>query len=353
MSAEPKRDHHMLDFNTDSLRDLKKVMFDDRPGLAEMVGKLFEVQFTSRTGDRVYLLGTEENYKKVERAFGRLDGAMAGNSHISKDLIKKIASELNPKPTLSNEFMAANQNGKMLKLETKTSFEPKNQAQADFAKKIDRNDISFGLGPAGTGKTHVAMAKAIEGLKNGTYKKILLARPASEAGEKIGFLPGDQNDKLAPYMRPLYDELDKAFGHGKYKNMLSNGIIEVCAIGFMRGRTFEDCFVIVDEAQNCTIDQLKMATTRLGNGSKMVVTGDPNQVDLTPKESSGLKWMAEASEGVPGIAVQTFQTGDVMRHPTVKSLLEAIDRKEGLMQENGRVVQTSPKATPNKVRKPR
>jgi len=212
-------------------------------------------------------------------------------------------------------------------------FGPKQQNQADL---IEKNDITFSVGPAGTGKTYVAIAKAVEAFSKGEYDSILLCRPAVEAGKTIGFLPGDQNDKMAPYMRPLYDELDKVYGKGKYRSAIASeenpgGQIEVAPVGTMRGRTFKNAFVIIDEAQNLKDEELKMVLTRLGAGSKIVITGDPQQIDLDPKEQSGLMRFVEALEGVEGVAVHTYGAEDVMRHPTVKRI---IDRLEGKTAQN-------------------
>lgn len=215
---------------------------------------------------------------------------------------------------------------------------PKQQAQADL---IDQNDIVFSVGPAGTGKTHVAIAKAVEAFAAGNYDSILLCRPAVEAGKTIGFLPGDQNDKMAPYMRPLYDELDAVYGKGMYRDMIvseenPDGQIEVAPVGTMRGRTFKNAFVIIDEAQNLKDEELKMVLTRLGEGSKIVITGDPEQIDLDPKSASGLMRFVEALKDVEGVAVHTYDASDVMRHPTVKRI---VDRLEALEAEKAQTVQ--------------
>lgn len=210
-------------------------------------------------------------------------------------------------------------------------FKPVSERQQQQADMIDANDIVFSIGPAGTGKTHVAMAKAVEALKKGEVETILLARPAVEAGKTIGFLPGDQNDKMKPYMRPLYDELDKAYGKGAWERMLQAGTIEVAPVGTMRGRTFEKAFIILDEAQNLLASELKMALTRFGNGSKMVVTGDPGQIDLDPVTDSGLMQMIDDLTGVESVAVHHYGPEDVMRHPTVQRI---VDKLEGKNQEN-------------------
>ena len=209
----------------------------------------------------------------------------------------------------------------------------KQKAQGDL---IDKNDIVFSVGPAGTGKTYVAIAKAVEAFSapDSHYETILLCRPAVEAGKTIGFLPGDQNDKMAPYMRPLYDELDKVYGKGNYKNLIASeknpaGVIEVAPVGTMRGRTFKNAFVIIDEAQNLKEEELKMVLTRLGPGSKIVITGDPDQVDLEPKSQSALMHFVKALDGVEGVAVHTYGAEDVMRHPTVKRIIDRLDELEG------------------------
>lgn len=236
---------------------------------------------------------------------------------------------------------AANDNrGRAEPLSSYEGFKPysaKQQAQADL---IDANDIIFSIGPAGTGKTHVAIAKAVEAFASGEYDSILLCRPAVEAGKTIGFLPGDQNDKMAPYMRPLYDELDQVYGKGKYHQMIvaddnPNGQIEVAPVGTMRGRTFKKAFVIIDEAQNLKEEELKMVLTRLGPGSKIVITGDPEQIDLSPKTDSGLMKFVEVLKGVEGVAMHSYGPEDVMRHPTVKRIVDRLDGKD---KENQPVV---------------
>lgn len=232
---------------------------------------------------------------------------------------------------------AANQNyyGKPTPQESYEGFNPYGQKQQDQADMIEANDITFSTGPAGTGKTHVAIAKAVEAFadpKSG-IKTILLCRPAVEAGETIGFLPGGQNEKMAPYMRPLYDELDTVYGKGAYQDMIADEMnpsrpIEVAPVGTMRGRTFKNAFVIIDEAQNLKDEELKMVLTRLGPGSKIVITGDPQQVDLDPESDSGLMRFVEKLEGVEGVAVHRYGPEDVMRHPTVKRIVDRLDELE-------------------------
>jgi len=179
------------------------------------------------------------------------------------------------------------------------------------------------LGPAGTGKTYLAIAKAVEALEGGKVQRIVLSRPAVEAGESLGFLPGDLNEKLAPYLRPLYDALTERLGTKRLKQMLADGIIEIAPVAYMRGRTLSECFVVIDEAQNCTYTQIKMLLTRLGWRSTMVLTGDPDQTDLLPG-ISGLADIASRLERVPDVPVVRLAEGDIVRHPLVASMLTVL-----------------------------
>lgn len=192
--------------------------------------------------------------------------------------------------------------------------------QARYLHAIATHDINFGIGPAGTGKTYLAIAKAVEALEAGSIGRIVLSRPAVEAGESLGFLPGEMEDKLAPYLRPLYDALSDRLSMKRVRAMMSEGLIEIAPIGFMRGRTLNNAFVVIDEAQNCTYGQLKMLLTRLGWNSTMVITGDPNQSDLLPGVS-GLGDVATRLEALSDVAVVRLQDVDIVRHPLVASML--------------------------------
>lgn len=203
------------------------------------------------------------------------------------------------------------------------NVKPRSEGQAQLLKAIDEHNLICALGPAGTGKTYLAITKAVEALQKGEVGRIVLARPAVEAGEQIGFLPGAMEDKLAPYLRPLYDALSDRLSPKQLKDMLAEGVIEIAPIGFMRGRTLNNAFVVVDEAQNCTYTQIKMLLTRLGWHSTMVVTGDPAQSDLLP-ELSGLGKAADRLESMPDVAVVRLQAEDVVRHPLVAQMLETL-----------------------------
>jgi phosphate starvation-inducible protein PhoH and related proteins len=194
------------------------------------------------------------------------------------------------------------------------------EAQQHFMDAIDAHSVVLALGPAGTGKTYLAIAKAVEALEAGKVGRIVLSRPAVEAGESLGFLPGDLNEKLAPYLRPLYDALTERLGVKRLKACIADGIIEIAPVAYMRGRTLSECFVVIDEAQNCTYGQLKMLLTRLGWRSTMVLTGDPDQTDLLPG-ISGLNDIANRLEKLPEIPVVRLGEADIVRHPLVASML--------------------------------
>jgi phosphate starvation-inducible PhoH-like protein len=188
---------------------------------------------------------------------------------------------------------------------------------------MDDNAVVVALGPAGTGKTYLAIAKAVDALERGRADRIVLSRPAVEAGENLGFLPGDVGEKLAPYLRPLYDALTERVGNKRLKMLLAEGTIEVAPVAYMRGRTLNDAFIVIDEAQNCTYGQIKMLLTRLGWRSTMVLTGDPDQTDLLPG-LTGLKEIAERLERVQGVSVIRLREADIVRHPLVGGMLAVL-----------------------------
>ncbi len=200
------------------------------------------------------------------------------------------------------------------------TIKPKSPGQKELIEAIDAKSLVLALGPAGTGKTYLAIAKAVEALEAGRVARIVLSRPAVEAGESIGFLPGEMEDKLAPYLRPLYDALSDRISMKRVRALIQEGAIEIAPVGFMRGRTLNNAFVVIDEAQNCTYVQLKMLLTRLGWSSTMVVTGDPGQSDLLP-ELSGLAPVAERLQSVANIAVVPLADRDIVRHPLVADVL--------------------------------
>ena len=205
---------------------------------------------------------------------------------------------------------------------------PKTVGQKKYVDAIKKNTVTIGVGPAGTGKTFLAVAMAVEALRNKKVSRIILTRPAVEAGEKLGFLPGDLQSKIDPYLRPLYDSLHDMFGAENYQRHLERNTIEIAPLAYMRGRTLDDSFIILDEAQNTTAEQMKMFLTRLGNNSRIVVTGDPSQTDLPFGKKSGLAVATKILRGIDGIAVHQFTERDVVRHPLVQKIITAYDKYE-------------------------
>jgi phosphate starvation-inducible PhoH-like protein len=207
------------------------------------------------------------------------------------------------------------------------AISPKGLAQKAYVRAIGQSDIVFGLGPAGTGKTYLAMATAVAALVERRVKRIVLARPAVEAGERLGFLPGDLAEKVNPYLRPLYDALNEMMDEERAASLIERGAVEVAPLAFMRGRTLNDAFVILDEAQNTSSEQMKMFLTRLGFSSQAVITGDPTQTDLPPGSTSGLLEAVDLLSGIEGIAFVYFSDQDVVRHPLVQQVIRAYERK--------------------------
>jgi len=227
----------------------------------------------------------------------------------------------------STEFDA--QYDDMVTIKTKRGIvKARNNNQQTYIQNIITSDISFGVGVAGTGKTYLAVACAVEALERQEVRRILLTRPAVEAGEKLGFLPGDLSQKIDPYLRPLYDALFEMLGFEKVEKLIERNVIEVAPLAYMRGRTLNDAFVILDESQNTTVEQMKMFLTRIGFNSRAVITGDITQVDLPRHQMSGLRHAIEVLQGINGISFNFFQSKDVVRHPVVARIIDAYDSHE-------------------------
>ncbi|MAG76594.1 MAG: nucleoside triphosphate hydrolase [Colwelliaceae bacterium] len=215
---------------------------------------------------------------------------------------------------------------KMVTIKTKRGIvKPRNLNQSAYVQNVITHDITFGIGPAGTGKTYLAVACAVDALERQEIRRILLTRPAVEAGEKLGFLPGDLSQKVDPYLRPLYDALFEMLGFEKVEKLIERNVIEIAPLAYMRGRTLNDAFIILDESQNTTVEQMKMFLTRIGFNSRAVITGDITQVDLPRGQKSGLRHAIEVLDNIPGISFNFFQSKDVVRHPVVARIVEAYD----------------------------
>lgn len=225
--------------------------------------------------------------------------------------------------------------GKEVTVKTKRGLiKPRSPNQAQYIANIVQHDISFGIGPAGTGKTYLAVAAAVDALERQEIRRILLTRPAVEAGEKLGFLPGDLSQKVDPYLRPLYDALFEMLGFERVEKLMERNIIEVAPLAYMRGRTLNDAFIILDEAQNTTTEQMKMFLTRIGFNSKAVVTGDITQVDLPRSTKSGLRHALEVLQGVDGLSFNFFESKDVVRHPVVARIVQAYEAFDAAQAES-------------------
>ncbi|HZK44702.1 MAG TPA: PhoH family protein [Clostridia bacterium] len=285
---------------------------------------------SSETGARIIAAGDciriEGSNKTVELAATVVDkllitirrGDNIDRSRIryAVDLAKEGNAELITE--LESDVVAFTAKGRRIKCKT--------LGQKKYVNALKRNTVVFGVGPAGTGKTYLAVAMAVLAYKNKEVEKIILTRPAVEAGEKLGFLPGDLQNKVDPYLRPLYDALYDFLGAETFKNLSERGVIEVAPLAYMRGRTLNDAFIILDEAQNCTIEQMKMFLTRFGEGSRVVVTGDITQIDLPPERKSGLVHALGVLKDVEGISQIYLTYKDVVRHEMVQRIISAYDR---------------------------
>ncbi|ODG91399.1 phosphate starvation-inducible protein PhoH [Gottfriedia luciferensis] len=287
----------------------------------EIIENLLDVKIVSR-GQSVQVSGTNEDVKTVEQIIqALLEVIRNGVSITSRDVTYSIQmakeGRLLSFARLYDEEIIKNSKGKPIRVKT--------FGQRHYLRAIQSNDLVFGIGPAGTGKTYLAVVMAVQALKNNKVSKIILTRPAVEAGESLGFLPGDLKEKVDPYLRPLYDALHDVLGQEHTVRLIERGTIEIAPLAYMRGRTLEDAFVILDEAQNTTMAQMKMFLTRLGFGSKMVITGDPSQVDLPKGVKSGLISAQNTLKGVEGIGMTILEQTDVVRHPLVQKIIQAYD----------------------------
>jgi phosphate starvation-inducible protein PhoH and related proteins len=286
----------------------------------------FRVRLQSR-GNEISVIGQGEAQDAARRLLTGLSDLLAGGYPLQKSDIGTAIRVVKEDPTVSLvEFFTDSPFGPSLK----SVVTVRNLKQRIYAQTIDRHDLVFAIGPAGTGKTYLAVAMAAAALVEKKVKRIVLARPAVEAGEKLGFLPGDLVEKVNPYLRPLYDALYDILGYEKTAKLLERGIIEVAPIAFMRGRTLNDAFIILDEAQNTTSEQMKMFLTRIGFGSKAVITGDITQIDLPHGKTSGLREAQQVLSKVAAIRFVLFDERDVVRHTLVQSIItayEALDRE--------------------------
>lgn len=282
------------------------------------------VQIVNR-GDDVKIVGAERGVRKAWNVVRSLAALAAKGEEITEQnlnyfLASAEEEDLRELERVYDDFICVTANGRHLK--------PKTLGQKKYVDMMKENTVVFGIGPAGTGKTYLAMAMAITAFKNNEVSRIILTRPAIEAGEKLGFLPGDLQQKVDPYLRPLYDALYEIMGAENFMKNMEKGLIEVAPLAYMRGRTLDNAFIVLDEAQNTTPEQMKMFLTRIGFGAKAVITGDVTQIDLAEGKRSGLMEATKILSGIEGIGMITLTNKDVVRHPLVQKIILAYEKAE-------------------------
>jgi phosphate starvation-inducible PhoH-like protein len=290
----------------------------------KLIEEAFQIQMITR-GDSIVIVGEEENKQQARLLVQQLLKVIRKGININQ---RDVVSALEMSKTgtieyfaeLYDEVIARNTKGKAIRAKT--------IGQRQYIQAIRHKDLVFCIGPAGTGKTYLAVVMAVQALKNSQVKRIILTRPAVEAGESLGFLPGDLKEKVDPYLRPLYDALHDVLGAEQTGRMIERGTIEIAPLAYMRGRTLDDAFVILDEAQNTTEAQMKMFLTRLGFGSKMVITGDETQIDLPRGAKSGLICAEKTLRHVKDIEFRILEQGDVVRHPLVAKIIQAYEQQK-------------------------
>lgn len=292
----------------------------------------YNVAIVSR-GDNIKIIGEEKNAEAALKAIAALLKINNSGQPLTEQTVRYVTSMVadgaeQQLAELNGDGVCVTSSGKIVR--------PRTVGQKKYVDLIKNNTIVLGIGPAGTGKTYLAVAMAVKAFRNKQVKKIILTRPAVEAGEKLGFLPGDMQDKVDPYLRPLYDALFDMFGADSFAKYMEKGIIEVAPLAYMRGRTLDEAFIILDEAQNTTSEQIKMFLTRLGNESRMVITGDITQIDLPDAKKSGLVEAVKVLKGIDDIEIHRFTEKDVVRHKLVQDIIRAYEKyNEGRMKNHG------------------
>ena len=304
--------------------DQLMALFGVRDENVETIRRELNVEIFAH-GNEITLSGEEEKVRQARAVLERLLGIVARGESIDKTRIRyavELAGEGNADriDEIMRDVIAITYRGRQVKCKT--------LGQKQYVEAIKANTCTFAVGPAGTGKTYLAIAMAVVALKNKDVERIILTRPAVEAGEKLGFLPGDLQQKVDPYLRPLYDALNDMMGAESYQRLLERGAVEVAPLAYMRGRTLNDAFIILDEAQNTTSEQMKMFLTRMGMGSKMIITGDVTQVDLPAGRKSGLVEALEVLKGVEDIGMVRLSHRDVVRHELVQAIVKAYEKHD-------------------------
>lgn len=284
-----------------------------------LIRNLFPKLRMAARGNVIKVIGEDSETERFEAKVKEIEAYATRYNKLTEDAIIDIVRGEPPREMNAEGVIIYGQNGRPIA--------PRNANQARMTKSFAENDLTFALGPAGTGKTYIAIALAVRALKNKQCRKIILSRPAVEAGEKLGFLPGDMKDKIDPYLQPLYDALEDMIPQVKLKEYLESETIQIAPLAFMRGRTLNDAVIILDEAQNTTRHQMKMFLTRLGMNGKMIITGDTTQIDLPRAVQSGLLQALRILKGVKGIGVIEYEKKDIVRHPLVQRIVDAYERR--------------------------
>ena len=288
----------------------------------KLVEKNFNVKIF-QNGNKISISGDEENIKKASNALIDLYASTSNGMELSREKIQMVMNNNEDLQAVS----ASSENIKEYVIKTpKKTVKPRGKNQNNYLSNMNNYEVNFGVGPAGTGKTYLAVAKAVEMLVNESVKKIILIRPAVEAGEKLGFLPGDLSQKVDPYLRPLYDALYEMLGFEQVVRLLEKEILEVAPLAYLRGRTLNNAFIIMDESQNTSVDQMKMFLTRMGFGSFAIINGDMTQIDLPKNIESGLGHALKVLDGLEDIGFTVFNSKDVVRHPLVRKIVDAYDQ---------------------------
>jgi phosphate starvation-inducible PhoH-like protein len=325
---------HPEDHRDHSRRARVEVEFDNQAVLGALFGEfdanlvLIENRlgvYIAARGNRVVIEGTEDDVARTRDVLSKMHDRLLTGQDLDTGVIESLIAMSN-EPLLDGIVTGDTKSPPIMIRTRKKTISPRSAMQADYMRQLASRDVIFALGPAGTGKTYLAVAQAVAQLITGSVQRLILSRPAVEAGERLGFLPGDMKEKVDPYLRPLYDALYDCMPPEQVERRLASGEIEIAPIAFMRGRTLADSFIILDEAQNTTKEQMKMFLTRFGQGSRMVICGDPRQVDIPGGPvNSGLNDAVERLDGVDGIGVTRFSVADVVRHPIVGRIVEAYE----------------------------